>query len=108
MEEAILTLDEAVAYLKVPKSTLYKLLEAGRIPARKIGRRWRFTRVDLEAWMRSSHDGVSEDQVAGAGRGPAVDGGKGVISDLLREERTFLEVVPSSFQQAALPVEADA
>ncbi len=49
MEETILTIEEAAALLKVSKSTLYKLVESGRVPARKLGRRWRFSRVDLES-----------------------------------------------------------
>ena len=52
MAADVLTLDEAAAYLKVSTSTLYKLLQSGRIPARKLGRRWRFAREDLEAWLR--------------------------------------------------------
>lgn len=89
MDENILTLDEAVSFLKVSKSTLYKLLESGRIPARKIGRRWRFSRTDLEEWLRVSgnHSGADDAEVIEATLNeppPSV-----VISDLLKEERTF-------------------
>lgn len=51
MDVGVMTLDEAVGFLKTPKSTLYKMLEAGTIPARKIGRQWRFNRSDLEQWL---------------------------------------------------------
>jgi acetyl-CoA synthetase len=88
MEDNVLTLDEAVAFLKVSKSTLYKLLESGRLPARKLGRRWRFSRADLEQWLRSSE--VSGDGGHSPGGGiSAPQAGKEVISDLLKEERTF-------------------
>lgn len=38
----VLTIEELAAYLKIPKSTLYKLVREGRIPSQKIGRHWRF------------------------------------------------------------------
>lgn len=39
MDEHVLTLEEAAAFLKISRSTLYKLLESGRVPAKKLGRR---------------------------------------------------------------------
>jgi excisionase family DNA binding protein len=44
--DTVLTIDELARYLKVSKSTLYKLCQ-GRIPGRKIGRHWRFSKVVL-------------------------------------------------------------
>ena len=89
MEESVLTLDEAASFLKLSKSTLYKMLEAGRVPARKLGRRWRFRRADLEEWMRSSNDSSSAGEAAAAGQAGTRDPASGVLSDLLREERVF-------------------
>ena len=34
----VLTIEELAAYLKIPKSTLYKLVREGKIPSQKIGR----------------------------------------------------------------------
>ena len=82
MEETILTIEEAAALLKVSKSTLYKLVESGRVPARKLGRRWRFSRVDLESSLKNA-DGHGSKQVKKTQSVP------GVISDLLKEDRTF-------------------
>jgi len=99
MDDNVLTLDEAVSFLKVSKSTLYKLLESGRIPARKLGRRWRFSRSDLEQWLRSSDTGGNGDEMpTDGGRIPTETAG-GVISDLLREDRTF-EPSPEFVAQA--------
>jgi len=47
----VLDADEASAWLKIPKSTLYKLCTEGEIPAAKVGRHWRFHRVTLEKWL---------------------------------------------------------
>jgi excisionase family DNA binding protein len=47
----VLTLEEACAYLKIPKSSLYKLAKAGRIPCQKVGRHWRFSREAVDRWL---------------------------------------------------------
>ncbi len=49
----VLDADEASAWLKIPKSTLYKLCTEGDIPAAKVGRHWRFHRKTLESWLLS-------------------------------------------------------
>lgn len=50
---AVFTIDELVAYLKLPKSTIYKLAQEGKIPGQKIGRHWRFHRETIDAWLTS-------------------------------------------------------
>ena len=47
----VLDADEASTWLKIPKSTLYKLCTEGEIPAAKVGRHWRFHRETLESWL---------------------------------------------------------
>lgn len=48
----ILTIDELAGYLKIPKSTLYKLAQEGKIPSQKVGRHWRFHRDAIDAWLQ--------------------------------------------------------
>ena len=43
-----LDFDEAVQLLKTTPSTLYKWLQAGKIPGHKLGRQWRFLKDELE------------------------------------------------------------
>lgn len=43
-----LDFDEAVRFLKTTPSTLYKWLQAGKVPGHKLGRQWRFLREELE------------------------------------------------------------
>jgi excisionase family DNA binding protein len=45
----ILTAEEVAKYLKTSPDTIKRLARAGRIPAVKIGRAWRFRRGDVEA-----------------------------------------------------------
>jgi excisionase family DNA binding protein len=51
MQDEILTIDQLSKYLRVPKSTLYRLVGVGAIPAHKIGRHWRFRRESVDRWM---------------------------------------------------------
>ena len=49
--ETLLTLDELSKYLQVSKSTLYKLVQAGRVPGTKIGKHWRFRKATIDLWI---------------------------------------------------------
>ncbi len=49
----ILTVMEVARFLRVPKSTVYKLARGGELPASKIGKHWRFLRRDIHEWMHS-------------------------------------------------------
>jgi len=54
----ILTVMDVARFLRVPKSTVYKLARVGELPASKIGKHWRFLRRDIHEWMHSrSHQG---------------------------------------------------
>ena len=50
---AILTVDEISDYLKIPRSTIYKLVREGKIPAQKIGRHWRFRKEAIDRWLEN-------------------------------------------------------
>lgn len=52
--DAVLTIDELAEYLKIAKSTLYKLAQQGRIPAQKVGRHWRFRKAAIDRWLERS------------------------------------------------------
>ena len=49
----VLTIDELAEYLKISKSTLYKLAQEGALPAQKVGRHWRFHREAVDQWLRN-------------------------------------------------------
>ena len=42
--DSVLTISELATYLKISKSTLYKLAQNGQLPSQKVGRHWRFHR----------------------------------------------------------------
>jgi excisionase family DNA binding protein len=47
----IMTIKEVAEYLRVPVSSLYKLAQQGKIPASRVGRRWRFRREIIDRWI---------------------------------------------------------
>jgi excisionase family DNA binding protein len=55
----VFTIEELAAYLKIPKSTLYKLTREGKIPAKKIGRHWRFQKLAIERWLERGREAES-------------------------------------------------
>jgi len=59
----VLTIEELAAYLKIPKSTLYKLVREGKIPSQKIGRHWRFRKEAIDRWLEATR--VSEPDAGG-------------------------------------------
>jgi excisionase family DNA binding protein len=48
----VMTAEEVAKYLGLAVETIYRKARAGEIPAVRIGRRWRFFRETLEAWLR--------------------------------------------------------
>jgi excisionase family DNA binding protein len=52
-DETFLTTDEVLEYLQVNLRTVYRLIKAGRLPAVRVGRQWRFRRSDIDAWLDS-------------------------------------------------------
>jgi len=47
----VLTIEELSVYLKIPKSTLYKLVREGKVPSQKVGRHWRFRKKAIDRWL---------------------------------------------------------
>lgn len=53
MDETFLTTEEVLEYLQVNLRTVYRLIKAGKLPAVRVGRQWRFRKADLDAWLDS-------------------------------------------------------
>ncbi|MCB0257732.1 MAG: helix-turn-helix domain-containing protein [Anaerolineae bacterium] len=72
----IFTLDDVATYLKVGKRTVYRLAAAKKIPAFKVGGTWRFSRTDIDKWIKQQSmeglDAGRED--VGSAKGQTNDG----------------------------------
>jgi excisionase family DNA binding protein len=71
-EGEILTIKQVADYLKVTERTIYRLAAAKKIPAFKVGGTWRFSRADIDRWIKQqSMEGLDrrdEDDTAMANR----------------------------------------
>ena len=47
----VMNIRQASQYLGIAPDTLYKYLSEGRLPAFKLGNRWRFKKTTLDRWM---------------------------------------------------------
>jgi excisionase family DNA binding protein len=50
-DEIFLTTEEVLEYLQVNLRTVYRLIKAGKIPAVRVGRQWRFRKRDIDSWL---------------------------------------------------------
>jgi len=48
-DDVLLTFKEAMTYLRVSRSTLYRLMWSGQLTGHKVGSTWRFHHEDLRA-----------------------------------------------------------
>jgi excisionase family DNA binding protein len=62
----VMTIDQLAEYLQIPKSTLYKLVQDGKVPGKKVGRQWRFHRDAVDAWLAEGPDLSGEEGPAGS------------------------------------------
>jgi len=51
-DSEVMTIEELAEYLKVSKSSLYKLAQKGKVPGQKVGKHWRFHREAIDAWIK--------------------------------------------------------
>lgn len=59
-EGEILTIKEVADYLKVTERTIYRLAGAKKIPAFKVGGTWRFSRIDIDSWIKQQSSSKPE------------------------------------------------
>ena len=56
--ESLLTFKEAMAYLRVSRSTLYRLMWSGKLTGHKVGSTWRFYASELRAAIEDAAPSV--------------------------------------------------
>ncbi len=49
--DAVMTIRELSAYLKISTSTLYKLAQQRQVPGQKVGKHWRFRKEAIDRWL---------------------------------------------------------
>jgi excisionase family DNA binding protein len=51
MAQEVMTVETLAGYLKVHRSTVYRLCKNSTLPKFKIGSDWRFLRSAIDAWL---------------------------------------------------------
>lgn len=54
----LLTTKQVQTILRVDRTTIYRMVEGGQIPAVRVGKQWRFDRADVERWLQSGRYGA--------------------------------------------------
>lgn len=68
MDSEFLTAEEVAEYLRLPLSTVYKLVQDKKLPGFKVGKHWRFRREAFQEWIKqkenatSSHNQISPEE----------------------------------------------
>ncbi len=52
MADELMTTRELQEFLRLDRTTIYNLLSEGKLPGFKVGGQWRFSRREIEAWLR--------------------------------------------------------
>jgi excisionase family DNA binding protein len=55
----VMNIRDAAQYLGISADTLYKYVSEEKIPAFKLGNRWKFKKTILDAWMERQSMNVS-------------------------------------------------
>lgn len=50
-DERWLSVEEIAAHLGVSKESIYRWLDAQKIPAHRVGRLWRFSKAEVNEWV---------------------------------------------------------
>ena len=86
-----MNLEQAADFLNVSEKTLIKLLREEHVPARKIGREWRFSREALIRWLA---EGNSADYISQNDRymiSNDISGGSETLCDKINESMATLK-----------------
>lgn len=57
-----MTMDEIAEYLKVSKETIYKMVQAKKIPGTKVGNQWRFNKQTVDEWLEAKSNVAQKDE----------------------------------------------
>ena len=54
----LLTTKQVQTLLQVDRTTIYRMVDGGQLPAVRVGKQWRFARADVERWLQSGRYGA--------------------------------------------------
>jgi len=105
IDESFLTTEEVLEYLQVNLRTVYRLIKAGKIPAVRVGRQWRFRKRDIDAWLESQRPrgGGGRAAAPAPARQPVVGGRPRVL--VVDDEATIRDLLSKTLALAEYDVD---
>ena len=61
MTEVWFTVEQVANYLKIASITVYRWIDADKIPCHKVGRQWRFKASEIDEWVLNGNAASSTD-----------------------------------------------
>ena len=58
----VMDIADLSTYLRISRSTLYKLAQNGKLPGQKVGRHWRFRKASIDRWLDASGEILSSSE----------------------------------------------
>jgi excisionase family DNA binding protein len=105
MDESFLTTEEVLEYLQVNLRTVYRLIKAGKIPAVRVGRQWRFRKRDIDGWLETQRPRGGQRAAAGVPRpAPAPMGGRPRVL-VVDDEATIRDLLSKTLALAEYDVD---
>lgn len=102
-DEIFLTTEEVLEYLQVNLRTVYRLIKAGKIPAVRVGRQWRFRKRDIDAWLDTQRPRGDRPGAGAADKPAARDGRSRVL--VVDDESSIRELLQKTLALAEYEVD---
>ena len=103
-DEIFLTTEEVLEYLQVNLRTVYRLIKAGKIPAVRVGRQWRFRKRDIDAWLDTQRPRSDRSPSAASGDKPQQRNGRSRVL-VVDDESSIRELLAKTLALAEYDVD---
>lgn len=103
-DEIFLTTEEVLEYLQVNLRTVYRLIKAGKIPAVRVGRQWRFRKRDIDAWLDTQRPRGERGTAAAVADRPALRDGRSRVL-VVDDESSIRELLQKTLALAEYDVD---
>lgn len=81
---------------------MYRLINAGKIPAVRVGRQWRFRKSDIDAWLENQAQGTGDASRGDAAATPSSDRPRVLVVD---DEASIRDLLSKTLSLADYDVE---
>ena len=99
----LLTTKQVQALLKVDRTTIYRMVDGGQLPAMRVGKQWRFARAEVERWLHAGRSADLELLAGGQQESSSLD----VLPVTSAAKGDLADILPVACAQAAQDAFAD-